>query len=76
MTVRAGGHVLRGGRWVPADLVAAEPAPAVEPEPAPPPAAGDVPAAGRTVCPDCGKDVALNKDGSPRKHRCAEAGGE
>lgn len=26
----------------------------------------------RAVCPDCGKDVAVRKDGSLRKHQCIE----
>lgn len=26
----------------------------------------------RATCPDCGKEVALRKDGSLRKHRCTE----
>lgn len=26
----------------------------------------------RAECPDCGKNVAVNKDGSLRKHRCIE----
>lgn len=26
----------------------------------------------RTQCPNCGKDVAVNKDGSLRKHDCGE----
>ena len=24
----------------------------------------------KTACPECGKDVAVNKDGTPRKHQC------
>jgi len=71
MMIRAGGHVLRGGRWVVETRPAAEPAPVVVPEsaPEPPPVAPD-PEPSRAACPDCGKDVALNKDGSLRKHVC------
>jgi hypothetical protein len=73
--IRAGGHVLRGGRWVAeATLPAAGPAPAVEPEPVLEQAAAleveDVAEPNRGTCPDCGKDVAVNKDGSLRRHNC------
>lgn len=71
MRIRAGGHVLRGGRWAPETLAAAEPARAVVPEPAPePPPADPDPEPSRVTCPDCGRNVAVNKDGSLRKHAC------
>lgn len=30
----------------------------------------------RSECPDCGREVAVNKDGSLRKHPCVEAAAE
>lgn len=69
--VRAGGHVLRGGRWVVETRPAAEPAPVVVPEPEPEPPPVD-PEPSRVNCPDCGRNVAVNKDGSLRKHACTE----
>jgi hypothetical protein len=45
-----------------------EPVPASEPEPEP----ESVVDQDRADCPVCGKDVAVNKDGSLRKHGCVE----
>lgn len=63
-----------GRGWVPIDEAPApEPAAPVhepDPDPAYEPEPVEQPYADRADCADCGKDVAVNKDGSLRKHTC------
>jgi hypothetical protein len=44
--------------------------PAAAPDTPDPQPAAQTAAAGRVACPDCGREFAVNKDGTMRRHRC------
>jgi hypothetical protein len=55
----------------PATAAVGEPGePAADPDAPDPQPAVQTAVAGRMACPDCGREFAVNKDGTMRRHRC------